>query len=117
MDCAIRSFVAYPDQLSVQNYSQDGLTTNACQAQIFNVDSVSNVIGYSASTIGTMYKLSVSQDGSSAPAIMPMGSKRLSQLGASRKDQLNSAVLNLNTSYEKSVVPVIQVPTRENTNS
>ncbi|KAG1785002.1 exo-beta-1,3-glucanase [Suillus plorans] len=40
---------------SYLNYSQDGLTTNACQAQIFNVDSVSNVIGYSASTIGTIW--------------------------------------------------------------
>ncbi|KAG2072933.1 glycoside hydrolase family 55 protein [Suillus decipiens] len=46
-----------------QNYSQDCLTTNTCQAQMFNVDSASNVIAYSVSTIGTTYQLSVSQKG------------------------------------------------------
>ncbi|KAG2049894.1 glycoside hydrolase family 55 protein [Suillus hirtellus] len=46
-----------------RNYSQDCLTTNTCQAQIFNVDSASDVTAYSVSTIGTTYQLSVSQDG------------------------------------------------------
>ncbi|KAG2365173.1 glycoside hydrolase family 55 protein [Suillus spraguei] len=46
-----------------QNYSQDCLTTNTCQAQIFNIDSASNVVAYSVSTIGITYQLSVSQNG------------------------------------------------------
>ncbi|KAG1849256.1 glycoside hydrolase family 55 protein [Suillus subluteus] len=46
-----------------QNYSQTCLTTNTCQAQIFNIDSASNVIAYSVSTIATTYQLSVSQNG------------------------------------------------------
>ncbi|KAG1814274.1 glycoside hydrolase family 55 protein [Suillus subaureus] len=46
-----------------QNYSQTCLTTNTCQAQIFNIDSASNVIAYSVSTVATTYQLSVSQNG------------------------------------------------------
>ncbi|KAG0696777.1 glycoside hydrolase family 55 protein [Suillus ampliporus] len=46
-----------------QNYSQDCLNTNTCQAQIFSVDSASSVTAYSVSTIGTTYQLSVSQNG------------------------------------------------------
>ncbi|KAG2335843.1 glycoside hydrolase family 55 protein [Suillus weaverae] len=46
-----------------QNYSQNCLTTNTCQAQIFNIDSKSNVTAYSVSTVATTYQLSVSQNG------------------------------------------------------
>ncbi|KAG1764161.1 glycoside hydrolase family 55 protein [Suillus placidus] len=46
-----------------QNYSQNCLTTNTCQAQIFNIDSTSNVTAYSVSTVATTYQLSVSQNG------------------------------------------------------
>lgn len=46
-----------------QNYSQTCLTTNTCQAQIFNIDSASSVIAYSVSTVATTYQLSVSQNG------------------------------------------------------
>jgi hypothetical protein len=46
-----------------QNYNQDCLTTDACQTQIFNIDSTSNVVAYSVSTIATTYQLSVSQNG------------------------------------------------------
>ncbi|KAG2137936.1 glycoside hydrolase family 55 protein [Suillus clintonianus] len=46
-----------------RNYSQDCLKTSTCQAQIFNVDSASNVTACSVSTIGATYQLSVSQNG------------------------------------------------------
>ncbi|KAG1724556.1 glycoside hydrolase family 55 protein [Suillus lakei] len=46
-----------------QDYSQNCLTTNTCQVQIFNIDSASNVIAYSVSTVATTYQLSVLQNG------------------------------------------------------
>jgi hypothetical protein len=47
----------------VQDYTQDCLDTNACQAQIFDIDSESSVTAYSVSTVGITYQLSVSGNG------------------------------------------------------
>ncbi|KAF9235734.1 hypothetical protein BU15DRAFT_64576 [Melanogaster broomeanus] len=46
-----------------QNYDQTCLATNACQNQIFNVDSASSVTVYSLSTVGVTYQLSVGERG------------------------------------------------------
>ncbi|OJA12371.1 hypothetical protein AZE42_04340 [Rhizopogon vesiculosus] len=46
-----------------QDYTQDCLTTNTCQVQVFNIDTESSVTAYSVSTVGVTYQLSVSQNG------------------------------------------------------
>ncbi|OAX38483.1 glycoside hydrolase family 55 protein [Rhizopogon vinicolor AM-OR11-026] len=46
-----------------QDYTQDCLTTNTCQVQVFNIDTESSVTAYSVSTVGITYQLSVSQNG------------------------------------------------------
>ncbi|KAF9218921.1 glycoside hydrolase family 55 protein [Gyrodon lividus] len=47
----------------LQNYDEACLITNACQAQIFNMDTASSVAVYSLSTVGATYQLSVGQKG------------------------------------------------------
>lgn len=46
-----------------QNYGQSCLSSNACQANIFSIDTQSSVSVYSLSTVGATYQLSVSQNG------------------------------------------------------
>ena len=50
-------------RFSLQNYGQDCINTRDCQAQIADVDAISDVNIYSLSTVATTYQLSVDKVG------------------------------------------------------